>query len=209
MENFGFSGLARTLYQRVLLSYRTTFIGIAIAAGDATLEYLKVVELPQWAHLLVGLLASAFLLVKEQNKGDLPAGAKQLLLVVLVPVSLSASSCAHWNPTPGQDAQLINCASQGVLTAAVELIPKVFAALSGSHVDWGQALEDLFKAEGPKALCAGQVVSDVLGGRSSPEVDKALLAKGVGIGGSEVSPVLQARVEAWLDLHRTQYAPGR
>jgi hypothetical protein len=66
MENFGFAGLAKTLWQRVVVSYKTTLLGLALVAADAALTYLGNVNLPSWAHAVVGLAASVLALYKSK-----------------------------------------------------------------------------------------------------------------------------------------------
>ncbi len=63
MENFGFSGL----WSHV----GTTVIAAALGVGDVLLSYLNVVNMPNWAHVLVGLAAS--LLALYRGKPAAPA----------------------------------------------------------------------------------------------------------------------------------------
>lgn len=68
MENFGFSGLLKTLWQRVFVSYKTTLIGLALVGADAVVSYLGSVSLPTWLHAVVGIAASVLALYKSQNQ---------------------------------------------------------------------------------------------------------------------------------------------
>lgn len=49
MEKFGFSGLWQHVGSSVL--------AFALAFGDGLVSYLGVVQLPNWAHALVGVVA--------------------------------------------------------------------------------------------------------------------------------------------------------
>ncbi len=53
-----FRALARDLYQRVIVAYRSTLIGLALIVADVVLEWLNAVSLPPWAHYIVGLVAA-------------------------------------------------------------------------------------------------------------------------------------------------------
>lgn len=107
MENTGFKGLLRTLYQRVILSYKTTLIGLGIAAADVVIEYTQAADLPTWAHTLIGLVAAAFVLVKAKHPTLPPppnvgAGAVALVLVG----SMLLSGCAFFRPL---EPKLVQC----------------------------------------------------------------------------------------------------
>jgi uncharacterized membrane protein len=65
MENTGFKGLLVTLYQRIVLSYKTTLIGIGVAAAGAVVDYYasspnKVVS------VICGLVATVLVFIKEK-----------------------------------------------------------------------------------------------------------------------------------------------
>lgn len=66
MENFGWSGLFKTLWQRVFVSYKTTFLGLALVGADALVTYLGAVSLPTWLHAVVGVAASILALYKSK-----------------------------------------------------------------------------------------------------------------------------------------------
>lgn len=65
MENTGLKGLFVTLYQRVILSYKTTLFGLAVIAAGVVIDNL--VHSPNRTVAVVGgVLGSVFSLVKEQ-----------------------------------------------------------------------------------------------------------------------------------------------
>lgn len=67
MENTGLKGLLVTLYQRVIKSYKTTLIGMAVAAGAVIVE--NMVHSPNKTLAIVGGVIGAILaLIKEQPK---------------------------------------------------------------------------------------------------------------------------------------------
>jgi hypothetical protein len=65
MENTGFKGLLVTLYQRVILSYRSTLIGILVACAPFVIDYVTAQSNPV-LHAIGLVLGSVFALVKEQ-----------------------------------------------------------------------------------------------------------------------------------------------
>lgn len=68
MENFGWSGLFKTIWQRVFVSYKTTLLGLALVGADAAVTYLGSVQLPTWLHAVVGVAASLLALYKSQKQ---------------------------------------------------------------------------------------------------------------------------------------------
>lgn len=65
MENVGFKGLAVTLYQRVIRSYRTTLLGIGVVAAGVIVENL--LHSPNKIVVTVASVLGAILaLVKEK-----------------------------------------------------------------------------------------------------------------------------------------------
>lgn len=74
MENTGFKGLLLTLWQRVVVSYKTTLIGIAVAAVPYVLAYFT--GSPNKVLQTIGLvLGSVFALVKEKVPAPPPLPA--------------------------------------------------------------------------------------------------------------------------------------
>lgn len=73
MENFGFAGLAKTIWQRVFVSYKSTLLGLALVGADAAVSYLTSVQLPTWLHAVVGVAASVLALYKSQAQVLKPA----------------------------------------------------------------------------------------------------------------------------------------
>lgn len=72
MENTGLKGLAVTLWQRVVLSYKTTLLGIAVVGVGAVIDNL--VASPNHTVAIVGgVLGSIFALVKEKLPAPPPA----------------------------------------------------------------------------------------------------------------------------------------
>lgn len=152
-HEFGWKELLSTLYHRVILSYRSTLVGIAIALCDAALSYSQSVQLPSWAHTLVGILAAAFVLLKEKAGSRSPAGFVPLLALV----AFSSSSCAVLKPA-GQAA--LNCAETAAIQAAKDVGPAVLDALSGATDGWQAVLDRLRVSAGGAVVCALQAFID-------------------------------------------------
>jgi energy-converting hydrogenase Eha subunit A len=65
MENVGFRGLIVTLWQRVVLSYKTTLLGLGVLVLGVVLENL-VASPNKIVATVAGVLAAIFALVKEK-----------------------------------------------------------------------------------------------------------------------------------------------
>jgi hypothetical protein len=80
--NYGFKGLLLTIWQRLVLSYKSTAIGLAI--GAATIVSQTMIESPnayvKWAG---SLLSIYFLSLKDKNKFTAPVAPTLLLALVL------------------------------------------------------------------------------------------------------------------------------
>lgn len=63
-----FKMLGTALWTRVILSYRTTLLGLALAAVDVIIAQLDAAPIPPWAHALVGLCAMALALYRGKAK---------------------------------------------------------------------------------------------------------------------------------------------
>ena len=150
MENYGFKGLLVTLWQRVILSYKSTLVGIGIALADATIQYLTAAPIPTWAHTLVGLAAAALVLVKEPPKTP-PSSAAAALVLVCVG-SLGLSGCQYFKPQVKAD--LLSCAAVTLQTEVANALPDVVAALQGDAVDWQARLDVLIAKGGQGVICA-------------------------------------------------------
>jgi hypothetical protein len=72
MENTGFRGLLVTLWQRVILSYKTTLLGLVILAAGYGIDALA--HSPNKIASTIGaVLATVFALVKEKLPAPPPA----------------------------------------------------------------------------------------------------------------------------------------
>lgn len=60
MEKFGFAGLWKHV--------GSTVIAAVLPVGDAVLTYLNVIDLPTWAHALVGVAAAVLAFYKGKVK---------------------------------------------------------------------------------------------------------------------------------------------
>lgn len=67
MENTGFMGLLVTLYQRVILSYKSTLLGIAVVAGSVVADAL-VASPNKLLSVLGAVVGAALVLIKERVK---------------------------------------------------------------------------------------------------------------------------------------------
>jgi hypothetical protein len=200
MENFGFSGLAKTLYQRVILSYRTTLIGLAFVAGDALLSYLTSVNLPSAVHYGVGILAAGFALVKEQSaipplaspKGSARLGATAALAALLGCASLTA--CKTLPPVV---TDVLQCGEQAIVAQIPSLTGQIVAILRAGATGWQSLLLSLISAAGDAGRCAWAVVyAQIQGGLSLSDRPTAAVPADVQARAAEFQALLVAQAKA-------------
>jgi hypothetical protein len=142
VENTGLKGLLVTIYQRVILSYKTTLIAILIATADATLAYLSEAPLPDWVHTVVGIAVAILALLKEKK----PAKAVPPLApvaVLLLGCTFLLGSCAHVRHAT---ADLLDCAAVEVTKALVEHAKQALGLEEGA---WQTALQEVVAKGGP------------------------------------------------------------
>jgi hypothetical protein len=74
VENTGFKGLLVTLFQRVVLSYKSTLIGIGVAGVGAVVDYYA--NSPnKMVTMICGIVGGALALIKEQGIVKVPPPA--------------------------------------------------------------------------------------------------------------------------------------
>ena len=59
--------LGVALWQRVVLAYKSTLLGMALMAADVVISQLSAAPLPQWAHAVVGVAAAILALYKGKT----------------------------------------------------------------------------------------------------------------------------------------------
>ena len=59
-----FAKIGKALWERVVLAYKSTLIGLALVAADVIVTQFQAAELPQWAHAVVGIVAAILALYK-------------------------------------------------------------------------------------------------------------------------------------------------
>jgi ABC-type transport system involved in cytochrome c biogenesis permease subunit len=105
--NFGFKGLLVTLYQRVILSYKTTLIGIALAGAGAALDYFAKSpnSIVSW---VAGTLGTILVLVKDRNGWTVPNVTPALLAAALLGMLSFATPARADSPASGPLAVQLN-----------------------------------------------------------------------------------------------------
>jgi hypothetical protein len=139
MENFGFKGLLATIYQRVILSYRTTLIAMAIAGADVLIQHFSGAEFPSWVHTTAAVFAAMLALVKEQK----PPKPPPVSVVGLILVGLMLSSCVH---VKSATSAALDCAAVSIVQTFVD---QAKMALGSGTADWTKAVDDVVKIAGP------------------------------------------------------------
>ena len=71
VQNTGWNGLWTTLYQRVILSYKSTLLGMAVLAASIVTDQL--VQSPNKAIAVVGSVIAALLALYKSPKLNAPA----------------------------------------------------------------------------------------------------------------------------------------
>jgi len=56
--------IGSALWQRVFVAYKTTLFGLALVAADVVISTLQAEALPQWVHVVVGIVAAVLALYK-------------------------------------------------------------------------------------------------------------------------------------------------
>ncbi len=67
------SAIGTALWTRVVVAYKSTFLGIALVAADVIVSQLQAVTLPNWAHAAVGIAAALLALYKGKVVAPPPA----------------------------------------------------------------------------------------------------------------------------------------
>jgi hypothetical protein len=62
-----FKSLLVALWDRVFVAYKSTLIGLALVAADVVISSLQSAAIPQWAHAVVGIVASLLALYKGKQ----------------------------------------------------------------------------------------------------------------------------------------------
>ena len=210
MENFGMKGLLVTLWQRVFVSYKTTFYGLALVGADAGVTYLLGMSLPTWAHYLVGVAASALVLVKERVPLPVPpyvapvpvpprapkGFAQNGLLVLTATLGMAAvgvSACAALrSAVPVITAEVSQCGP-----GAVEVWKAVDACVSGR--EYMACLEGLAATVPVEAVCVARAYVNAT---VSPTPPTATPASARGFLATE-QDIKTARAAEWLTFHHT------
>lgn len=199
MENFGFKGLLVTLYQRVILSYKTTLIGLGFVSIDATLSYLQAVNFPSWAHYVVGVVSGMFALLKEQSgipplvpaapKGFARIGA----LVVLSGAMLALTGATCQRPSPVV-VDVLRCGEAAIVKRIPDLTLQIVSILRAGGAGWQGALLTLVEAAGEAGQCAWAVVmAQIEGGLTLSDRPREAVPADVAARAAEFQALLEAR----------------
>jgi hypothetical protein len=121
MENTGFKGLLVTLFQRVILSYKTTLVGIALIAVPYCIDFMT--ASPNPALHTIGMAAGAiFLLIKEKlpkaPPPDVKVPAGIMILALALGFGLSGCSLLKGSTFSGTWSGPTNSADVTVVTPA-------------------------------------------------------------------------------------------
>lgn len=84
MENTGFKGLAVTLFQRVILSYKSTLLGLVVLAVGVVIDAL-VASPNHTVATIGGVVAALFALVKEKLPQPPPVDVPAAKVVAPLP----------------------------------------------------------------------------------------------------------------------------
>lgn len=197
MENFGFKGLLVTLYQRVILSYKTTLIGLGFVSVDATLSYLQAVNFPNWAHYVVGVVSGMFALIKEQSGVPplVPAAPKGFArigaLAALSGVMLALTGATCQKPIV---VDVLHCGEDAIVKRIPDLTLQIVSILRAGEPGWQSVLLTLVEAAGEAGACAWEVVyAQIVGGLSLSDRPRETAPADVQARAQEFQALLKAR----------------
>lgn len=199
MENFGFKGLLVTLYQRVFLSYKTTFYGIGFIAIDVLISYLMAAPLPSWIHYAVGLAATVFALIKEQARIPplVPAAPKGFArigtLAALSGALLALTGATCQKPSPVV-VDVLHCGENAIVKRIPDLTLQIVSILRAGGPGWQGALLTLVEAAGEAGQCAWAVVmAQIEGELTLSDRPREAIPADVAARAAEFQALLQAR----------------
>lgn len=197
MENFGFKGLLVTLYQRVFLSYRTTFAGLGFIAIDVLISYLLAAPLPSWVHYAVGLAATVFALIKEQSRipplvPSAPKGFARIgTLAALSGVLLALAGATCQKPIV---VDVLHCGENAIVKRIPDLTLQIVSILRAGEPGWQSVLLTLVEAAGEAGQCAWEVVyAQIVGGLSLSDRPREAAPADVQARAQEFQALLKAR----------------
>lgn len=203
MENFGFKGLLTSLYQRVIVSYKTTLIGLGFVSIDALLSYLQAVQFPAWGHYAVGLVATVFALIKqssgiptpiEPSRGFFRLSMLAPLAALLALVSVLASACKTMPPVV---VDVLNCGESAIVKRVPDLTMQIVSILRAGGKDWQGVLLTLVDAAGEAGQCAWEVVyAQIVGGLTLTDRPREAIPSDVQSRAVEFQTLLRARTDS-------------
>lgn len=166
------------LYHRLWLSYRSTLLGLLVAAAAESLAYFGSTQgVPPYIHALIGLVAAPFLMWKDQAVKD---GTIKLLVALFLVSSLSA--CAFFQKV---EAVAEACSSELIQTGI-----DILETVAGDQAALAQFTAQL----GPDAKCVAQAIAGLRA--SVADAGTATTATLVA-----THPLAQQRAALWLANH--------
>lgn len=115
----------QSFYGSFFLSIESTLVGIALGFGDWLFAYLGTIQLPTWAHVLVGVASYAFIAYKQDRAkkamiasgavaiSAAPRGFGRIGLLVALAVALGACAWFTRNAPTIQDVAAVELAKCG------------------------------------------------------------------------------------------------
>jgi len=195
-------GLAKELYSRVVLAWKPTLLGFALALADAAVSYLQLAQLPSWAHWAVGLVATALALYKG-GQGRTDEAIKGSLLGVLVGcvVAANLSGCAT---VKSIFRSTVDCSRSPLAEQGALLAGAAYDALSKPATNWKPAMEQIALAAGEDlAVCAVRAVVAELDKKPTATQGSALVAAYL------VAPGPRVALDADAYLHAKEWLADR
>ena len=149
------------LYQRLWKSYRSTLLGIAVAAATEMIAYGSTPDVPPWVHMLAGVLTVPFLAWKDQAVKD---GTIKLLIALFAFSQMTG--CTALTRDLSESPACVGLTLGSAVDEDIAFVIKLSADLNAAGL--AAALPAFEAAKGPQqAECIYQLAEAALG---HPEV---------------------------------------
>lgn len=200
MENTGLKGILVTLWQRVILSYETTLIGVGLEIAAKALDVLGGMQLPNWLSTIVHIAAGVLALYKQTNPRR--SGAAGAVTLLLVSAALGLQACKH---VPQPVIDVVNCSEAKGRQQWPGVLAEVTRILEADAVDptaWQAELQNVVATAG-RDLVACALDTIISGLKSEAALEGVAPTVSRAVGQVPLSVELARAIEARASLNVT------
>lgn len=194
----------KSFYGSFFLSIESTLVGIALGFGDWLFSYLGTIQLPTWAHVLVGIASLAFVAYKQDRAKkavlvpaapapvEPPRGFARIgALAALSGVMLALTGATCQKPIV---VDVLHCGENAIVKRVPDLTSQIVAILRAGDPGWQSVLLTLVDAAGEAGACAWEVVyAQIVGGLTLTDRPREAVPADVAARAQEFQALLQAR----------------